>query len=62
MPPLDAVTRDDVACVRAHGRHVEGYMKGRSVAERFGWEHTDEELRELQGGSRGSRRRPRRCG
>ena len=49
MPALDAVTRDDVAYLRAHGRNAEGYMKGRSVAERFAWDYADEELRELQG-------------
>jgi uncharacterized protein YecE (DUF72 family) len=48
MPPLDAATRDDVAYLRAHGRNAEGYMKGRSVAERFGWEYDDDELGELK--------------
>src|SRR5918911_1433361 len=47
MPDLDAVTRDDLAYIRLHGRSAEGYMKGRSVAERFGWEYSDEELREI---------------
>jgi uncharacterized protein YecE (DUF72 family) len=49
MPPVDAVTRDDLAYFRAHGRNAEGWMRGRSVAERFGWEYTDDELRELEG-------------
>ena len=53
MPPVDAVTRDDLAYFRAHGRNVEGYMRGKSVAERFGWDYGDDELRELAGG-RGS--------
>jgi uncharacterized protein YecE (DUF72 family) len=48
MPPLDAATRDDVAYLRAHGRNAEGYMRGRTVAERFGWEYDDDELRELK--------------
>ena len=47
MPDLDAVTRDDLAYIRMHGRNAEGYMKGKSVAERFGWEYTDDELREI---------------
>ncbi len=47
MPDIDAVTRDDLAYIRMHGRNAEGYMKGKSVAERFGWEYTDEELREI---------------
>jgi uncharacterized protein YecE (DUF72 family) len=48
MPPVDAVTRDDVAYLRAHGRNTEGYLKGKSVAERFGWVYEDEELEEIK--------------
>lgn len=47
LPPVDAVTRDDLAYMRAHGRNAEGYMTGRTVAERFGWTYTDEELEEI---------------
>ena len=47
MPDLDAVTRDDLAYMRMHGRNAEGYMKGKSVAERFGWDYSDEELGEI---------------
>jgi uncharacterized protein YecE (DUF72 family) len=47
MPLLDAATRDDVAYLRAHGRNLEGYLRGRSVAERFAHRYTDEELGEL---------------
>jgi uncharacterized protein YecE (DUF72 family) len=49
MPPLDAVTRDDLAYLRAHGRNAHGFVHGRSVAERFGWVYSDEELQELAG-------------
>ena len=49
MPPIDAVTRDDIAYMRIHGRNLEGYMHGQSVAERFGWIYGDEELREIEG-------------
>jgi uncharacterized protein YecE (DUF72 family) len=49
MPPVDAVTREDVAYLRAHGRNAEGYISGRSVAERFGYEYSDDELREIGG-------------
>ena len=52
MPPVDAVTRDDLAYVRAHGRNADGYMTGRSVAERFGWEYSDDELEEITGRAR----------
>jgi uncharacterized protein YecE (DUF72 family) len=47
MPPIDAVTRRDVAYLRAHGRNLQGYLRGRSVPERFGYEYDDDELREL---------------
>ena len=49
MPPVDAVTRDDLAYMRAHGRDADGYMHGKTVAERFGWEYSDEELNEIAG-------------
>ena len=47
MPPIDAVTRDDLAYVRIHGRNVDGYLHGKSVAERFGWVYGDAELEEV---------------
>jgi uncharacterized protein YecE (DUF72 family) len=46
---LDAVTRDDLAYLRLHGRNADGYLTGRSVAERFGWRYTDDELEEVEG-------------
>jgi uncharacterized protein YecE (DUF72 family) len=49
MPDVDAVTRPDLAYLRLHGRNREGYMKGQTVAERFGWEYSDEELEEVAG-------------
>jgi uncharacterized protein YecE (DUF72 family) len=52
MPPVDAVTRDDLAYMRAHGRNAEGYMHGKTVAERFGWEYSDGELEEIAGRAR----------
>jgi uncharacterized protein YecE (DUF72 family) len=47
MPPFDAVTRDDLAFLRAHGRDAERYTRGRSAAERFDYAYTDAELDEL---------------
>jgi len=47
MPPIDAATRDDVAYLRAHGRNAEGYVRGRSVAERFAYRYPDAELEEI---------------
>ena len=52
MPPIDAVTNPELAYLRAHGRDAEGYLKGRTVAERFGWEYSDAELEELAGRAR----------
>jgi uncharacterized protein YecE (DUF72 family) len=47
MPNLDVVTRADVAYLRAHGRNLEGYVRGRTVAERFAYRYDDDELAEL---------------
>ncbi|MGI8660187.1 MAG: DUF72 domain-containing protein [Thermoleophilaceae bacterium] len=47
MPALDAVTRDDLAYLRIHGRDTQGYLEGRSVAERFGWIYADAELEQI---------------
>ena len=52
MPPVDAVTNPKLAYLRAHGRNTDGYLTGRSVAERFGWEYSDEELEEIAGRAR----------
>ena len=45
---LDAVTRDDLAYMRLHGRNTDGYLSGKSVAERFGWRYTDDELEQVR--------------
>jgi len=47
LPPVDAVTRDDLAYLRAHGRDAERYLRGRSAGERFDYAYSDEELEEL---------------
>jgi uncharacterized protein YecE (DUF72 family) len=52
MPPVDAVTRADLAYLRAHGRNAEGYVRGRSAAERFNYAYSDAELSELAGRAR----------
>src|SRR5215210_5381465 len=44
MPSLDAATRRDVAYLRAHGRNLQGYLRGRTVAERFAHRYEDDEL------------------
>jgi uncharacterized protein YecE (DUF72 family) len=49
LPAFDAVTRDDLAYLRAHGRNADGYLRGRSAGERFTWLYSEEELREIAG-------------
>jgi uncharacterized protein YecE (DUF72 family) len=49
FPPLDAVTDDRLAYLRCHGRNTEGYLHGRSVAERFDYDYSEPELREIAG-------------
>jgi len=53
MPSVDAATREDLAYIRIHGRDTEGYLHGKSVAERFGWIYGDEELEEIATRARG---------
>ena len=52
MPPVDAVTSPKLSYMRAHGRNTDGYLTGRSVAERFGWEYSGAELEEIAGRAR----------
>jgi uncharacterized protein YecE (DUF72 family) len=52
LPRIDAVTAGDLAYMRLHGRNTEGYLKGKTVAERFDWDYSDEELEEVAGRAR----------
>jgi uncharacterized protein YecE (DUF72 family) len=47
MPAVDAVTNPKLAYMRMHGRNTEGYLKGKSVAERFDWDYSEDELKEI---------------
>ena len=47
MPGIDLVTNPRLAYVRAHGRNARGYITGRSVAERFNYDYSDEEIEEM---------------
>jgi uncharacterized protein YecE (DUF72 family) len=47
MPPIDAVTNPKLGYMRMHGRNTEGYLTGKSVAERFDWDYSDDELKEI---------------
>jgi len=47
VPPIAAVTSDDLAIVRFHGRNAEHWKKpGLTAAERFDYSYSEEELRE----------------
>ena len=48
MPTIAAVTNPQLAYMRLHGRNAEGYVKGRTVAERFNYLYSDEELRGIK--------------
>ncbi len=47
FPAIDAVTGDRLAYMRCHGRNTEGYVHGRSVAERFDYDYSGEEIAEI---------------
>ena len=47
MPSIDLVTHDQLAYFRVHGRNARGYVSGRTVAERFNYQYSDEELQEV---------------
>jgi uncharacterized protein YecE (DUF72 family) len=47
LPRIDAVTNPRLAYLRLHGRNALGWVKGRSVAERFGYRYDEAELEEV---------------
>jgi uncharacterized protein YecE (DUF72 family) len=47
MPYVDLVTDKRLAYMRCHGRNEEGYVRGRSVATRFNYQYSEQELQEL---------------
>jgi uncharacterized protein YecE (DUF72 family) len=47
LPRIDAVTNPALAYLRLHGRNARGWVKGRTVAERFGYRYDDAELEEV---------------
>jgi uncharacterized protein YecE (DUF72 family) len=47
MPELDVVTNRKLAYLRAHGRNAKGYVSGRTVAERFDYDYSNAELKEI---------------
>jgi uncharacterized protein YecE (DUF72 family) len=47
MPGFDCVTDQRLGYFRLHGRNAEGYIKGRTVAERFDYDYSPEEVKEI---------------
>ncbi|HEX4590703.1 MAG TPA: DUF72 domain-containing protein, partial [Gemmataceae bacterium] len=49
MPSVDVVTNPKLAYLRAHGRNVHGYISGRTVPDRFDYDYSTKELKEIAG-------------
>jgi uncharacterized protein YecE (DUF72 family) len=49
MPAFDVVTNSKLAYLRAHGRNVHGYISGRTVPDRFDYDYSTRELKEIAG-------------
>jgi len=47
MPSFDVVTTRRLAYLRAHGRNTRGYVSGRTVADRFDYDYSNNELEEI---------------
>lgn len=47
MPSLDEVTNPALSYLRLHGRNEKAYLTGRTVAERFDYDYSDDELGEV---------------
>jgi len=47
LPEFETVTNPALAYLRLHGRNAEGYVRGRTVADRFNYDYTEEELGEV---------------
>ena len=44
---IDAVTNPETAYLRLHGRNAAAYLKGKTVAERFCYDYSDSEIKEI---------------
>jgi uncharacterized protein YecE (DUF72 family) len=47
MPAIDEVTQPKLAYLRLHGRNEEGYLHGKTAAERFHYDYSPRELRQI---------------
>lgn len=44
---LDEITNPRLAYLRLHGRNADAYLRGKTVAERFYYDYSDEEISEV---------------
>lgn len=49
MPRTHTVTNPKLGYLRLHGRNAEGFVRGRTVAERFDYDYSEPELKEISG-------------
>jgi uncharacterized protein YecE (DUF72 family) len=49
LPSVDLISNPRMAYLRAHGRNIEGYIRGRTVATRFDHVYSQSELKEIAG-------------
>jgi len=47
MPSFDCASSTRLGYLRLHGRNAKGYVTGRTVAERFDYDYSDQELKEI---------------
>jgi len=47
MPGFDRITNPKLGYLRLHGRNEQGYIRGRSVAERFDYDYSEEEVKQI---------------
>jgi len=44
---LDEITSPDLTYLRLHGRNADAYLRGKTVADRFNYDYSDEEIRDV---------------
>ncbi len=47
MPKVSAVTKTGTAYLRCHGRNAQAYLTGKTVADRFNYDYTNDEINEI---------------
>jgi uncharacterized protein YecE (DUF72 family) len=46
---LDEITNPHLTYLRLHGRNADAYLRGKTVADRFNYDYSDEEIGEVAG-------------